>query len=375
MEMYPSGLEDRVNAENSPKRQRLNIRAAAILTLLLCFLGLSPVESRKAQPKGLLALSAGDSVTIVDVGGSISTSIETGPVGFLFPAPGGVLFAPDLIDGRTSVIDMRRIRLREVLPKLMMPRFTVWKDRYLVLAGDLLMLSYPERSLVFRMEARITRPWQIYASEDGMSMVVLERNPEGKGPSILTALDLGVRKQVFRKRYSSDFIRFAEMEKPGVLVLADRSDRRILVLDPQTLAPMHRISLSRAPTDLLAVGEVLFSSGDEEGIRRWKMERNRKGEFKVGELDSIGTGGIVMRMAISPDGIFLAAACDDGKLRVYEARKARLISELEIPPEVRDLVWVDPLQEGPLLPLWSDQGQEMPEDIRPLALRKGKQKN
>ena len=33
--------------------------------------------------------------------------LTTGPVAWLFPAPGGVLFAPDLVHGSTAVIDLR----------------------------------------------------------------------------------------------------------------------------------------------------------------------------------------------------------------------------------------------------------------------------
>jgi len=341
-----------------------------LVWLLPALMHAGMVGAKKAQPKGLLALSAGDSVVLADLRGDAVNEIETGTVGFLFPAPGGILFAPDIIHNRTTVIDLRRRSQRETLSFLRMPRFTVWKDRYLVLAGDLLMLSYPENSLIFRMKADIQSPWQLYSSEDGMSLLVLERQPDGKGPSILTALDLGVRKRVFRKSFTSDMIRFAEMSNPGVLVLADRSEKQILILEPETMTPLTKIPLVDAPTDIVAVGNVLHAAGGPDGVRRWELKRSHEGKLEIRELDPVLTGNPIERLTISPDGLFFAAAGKHSRIRIYEARKARLVREIEIPPGIRDLVWVDPLADGPLLPMWSDQGMKMPEDIRPPSLRK-----
>ena len=337
--------------------------------VLLLLLDAGPVPAKKVQPGGLLALSAGNAVVLADLRGGAVNKIETGPVGFLFPAPGGILFAPDIIHGRTTVVDLRRRRSRETLDFLRMPRFTAWKDRYLVLAGDLLMLSYPENSLIFRMKADIQSPWQLYSSEDGMSLLVLERPPDGEGPSVLTALDLGVRKEVFRKSFSADMIRFAEMSDPGVLVLADRSENQILILEPQTLVLLEVIPFGSPPTDIVAMGHVLLAAGGPDGVRRWELKKSREGKLEIQELDPVLTGNVVERLAVSPDGLFFAVG-GGSRIDVYEARKLRLLRQIEIPAGMRDLVWVDPLADGPLLPLWSDQGMKMPEDIRPPSLRK-----
>lgn len=347
------------------------------ISLLACCFGLAAVlaglgigEARKAQPVGIIAGSVGEQVFLIDAGGGVVNEIESGVVGFLFPAPGRFLFAPNLIDERTSVIDLRRRQLQESLPYLNMPRFTVWKDRYIVLAGDLLMLSYPERSLIFRMKAQVESPWQLYSSEDGMSLLVLERNPKGKGPSVLTALDLSVRKQVFRKSYQEDFIRIAVLEDLGILVVADRSRKQLLILQADTLAMLKGIPLQDEPTDILGFGNTLLESGEPDGIRHWEIDRRRDGSLKLREKKVVGPGGKVMRMAMSPDRNFFAAAGENGGLAIFEFRKCRLIREMEVPGKVRDLVWTDPMSEGPSLPMWSDRGQGMPEDLRPKSLKK-----
>lgn len=349
--------------KDRPNSRKKDLKTGVFLVILLCFSALNGLEARKVQPTGVLALSSGQHVVLANARDGRLKTIESGPVGFLFPAPGGVVFAPDLIHNRTSIIDLRLGRVKKILNFMDMPRFTVWKDRYIVLAGDLLMLSYPERSLIFRMKAEITSPWQIYSTEDGMSLLVLERAPDGGGPSALTALDLGVRKRVFRKSFSADMVRFAQMEDPGVLVLADRSGSQILVLDPTTLRPLRKFPMTEAPSDLISVGNVLYASGDGGKIRRWRLEARRDGDLKVDELDSIPTDGRVSRMAVSPDGLFFAAASARGKLQIFESRKARQVREIDIPRETRDLVWINPQEKGPILPLWSDQGHEMPEDL------------
>ena len=96
----------------------------------------SSVEAEHA-PVGLIAASSGEVVVVSDPMTGASLSFQTGPVAWLFPAPGGVVFAPDLVHGSTAVIDLRSLTTQEPLAGITMPRFGTLTDRYLVVADKL----------------------------------------------------------------------------------------------------------------------------------------------------------------------------------------------------------------------------------------------
>jgi len=342
---------------------KMRVGAVYFLTILFCFMG-EYAQAKRNTPEGLLAVSTENSVILSGMPNGELTTIDTGPVGFLFPAPGGILFAPDLVHGRTTIIDTRNLRTREVISRLIMPRFTVWKDRYLVLAEDLMVLSYPEHALVLKMDAEIMSPWQLSSTEDGMSLLVLERAVDGRGPSVISAYDLGFRQQVFRKSFESDYIAFALMTEAGMLVVADRSGKQLLFMNPVSLGVLHRIPLKNPPADIVGSTSFLFAGGEDGVISRWRIKGMKGEKPDIRVLNDILVHGSVSQLSISPDGLFLAAATTEGELEVFEIEKGRKIVSKEIPSDVRDLVWIDPLQEGPLLPLWSDRGKKMPETLR-----------
>ena len=55
-------------------------------------------------------------------------------------------------------------------------------DRYVVVAGDVLMVSYPDRAVLGTVEAEIDYPWQVVMISDSV-LLVLERGPVGEGPT------------------------------------------------------------------------------------------------------------------------------------------------------------------------------------------------
>ena len=114
----------------------------AFVFLLVLALGLSAVWAKKESPPvGLVAVSSGDVVVLADPAFGNTRSIQTGPVAWLFPAPGGTLFAPDLVHGKTTVVDLLSMSARDVIDGVTMPHFGSFPDRYVVL-GRRLLIGY-----------------------------------------------------------------------------------------------------------------------------------------------------------------------------------------------------------------------------------------
>jgi hypothetical protein len=159
------------------------LRAGGLLAA--CLLTAAAVQARGGPPTGVIAVSAGSRVSVVDPATGKAARFETGPVGWLYPGPGGRLFAPDLVHGKTVVIDLHRRRVVETLSGVTMPRFDrEVPDRYLEVAGDVFVFSFPERALLAKVPAKITRPWQVAVSRDWTTILVLERTPGSGAPPV-----------------------------------------------------------------------------------------------------------------------------------------------------------------------------------------------
>ena len=118
-------------------------------------LAVAPICSAKTtQPAGVLAASVGDSVMLVEPTSGRTITLETGPVGWLFPAPGGILFAPDVINARTSVISLIALAVVDRLDGLTMPYFSADPDRYTAITDEIVMLSYPDRAVIKTISGR-----------------------------------------------------------------------------------------------------------------------------------------------------------------------------------------------------------------------------
>ena len=325
---------------------------------LLACLWCGPTDAGKPiVPRGVLAMSSGDQVVLVDPGSSRIQSIEAGPVGFLFPAPAGILFAPDIVDNRTTVIDLQSGRVVDLLSGVTMPHFGPQKDRYLVVAGALTMVSYPERSLIFRMNGTFDRPWHVQLGPEGTTVLILERAPSGKGGSTISAVDLMHRRVVYSRAFDHDFVRFSMAPVSGVMAVVDQTTGEIVLLDTLTLAEKRRLPVPGGATDVVALsgGKMLVASGADGHLVRWKLKV--KDETLNVELeDPIVVPGRTIRLAVGPDDRLIAAATDQESLFVVDTKKGDEIGHWPIPSAFRDFKWIDTDQRGPLLPSWSDSG-------------------
>lgn len=328
--------------------------AIGLLACLWCL----PVDAGKPiVPRGVLAMSSGDQVVLVDPGSSRVQSLETGPVGFLFPAPAGILYAPDIVNNRTTVIDLQSGRVVELISGVTMPHFGPRKDRYLVVAGALTMVSFPERSLIFKIDGEFDRPWDVQLGPEGTTVLILERGPSGEGGATISAVDLIHRRIVYSKAFDHDLVRFSMVPAAGVMAVVDRTTGEIVLLSSLTLDEMRRLTVPGGATDVVALsgGEILVASGADGHLLQWKL-KVKNDELNVELEDPIVVPGRTIRLAVGPDDRLIAAATDQECLIVVDSKKGDEIGQWPIPSALRDFQWVDTDQRGPLLPSWSDSG-------------------
>ncbi len=226
------------------------LRHACVFCLSLA-LGLSAVWAKKESPPvGLIAVSGGDVVVLVDPTLGNALSIPTGPVAWLFPAPGGTLFAPDLVHGKTTVVDLRTARKLDTIDGITMPHFGDFSDRYVVLGKRVLVVSYPERAVIDIFDVRFEHPWQVAVVAGNTVLVVLERSPDGASVPVVTAMNLGNGKVSYRRPMSGDVRHFAISPRLGVIALADAGSGQVLLTDPATFS--LRASISTVPSAAIA---------------------------------------------------------------------------------------------------------------------------
>lgn len=327
--------------------------------LLLAFS--APTISARDEPAvGMLAASVGSEVILVDPTGGDMRSFSTGPVAWLFPAPGGMLFAPDLVNSRTTVIDLRTLSSRETIPGVTMPRFGPLPDRYLVLSKQLLVMSYPGRALMNRFEIPFQHPWQVEVLAENRVLFVLERLPQGGVGVSLTAVNLGEGRVVYRRPLDGDVRHFAVSPTLGLMALAAAEAGRVILTDPATLTPVETYVTGGAPVDLafvddgtvLAVAVERSDGGGEVVI--WKIKQTKKKGLERKKEWIVPLAGPPVRLASAPDGRHLAAASNSGQIQVFEVTTRSLTAAADLGAAPRDVVWCDPSVEGPLLPDWSD---------------------
>lgn len=338
----------------------MNRYAGLLLGLTALAAGSVIPDSEAAKPivpHGVMAMSAGEQVTLVQPAAPGVRSLETGTVGFLYPAPAGVLFAPDILAGRTSVIDVRSGRVVEVLSGVSLPHFGPRADRYLVVAGDLTMVSYPERSLIFRIEGEFDRPWEVLLGPEGTTVLILERLPSGEGGTTISAVDLAHRRVVYSRQFDHDLVGLTMLPEQGLMALVDRTSGDVVLLDSQTLTEIRRLSVPGQATDLGVVneGKTLVVAGAEGALHRWTLKVKKAGVVFRPEkpLPLSGRGEF---LAAGPSGRLLAVATDQGRLLVMDPIKGEEFGRWDIPKELRDFRWIDSDRRGPLRATWSDSG-------------------
>ncbi len=311
-------------------------------------------------PMGIIAVSAGDVVVLVEPASGAQKSLSSGPVGWLFPAPGGTLFAPDLVHGKTTVINLLSLATETRIDGVTMPYFGIRADRYVVLARDILIVSYPERALVTRIDIGFERPWQVEVLAEDTVLVVLERSPEGGENAVLSIVKLDEGKLVYRRPLSSDIRHFSFSPALGVMALADPEGGRVLLSHPETLATAAEFKVSGRPVDLafvehgstLAVAIERQDGGGELAI--WKIKPDKKDTLQRKKEWTVPLSGAPVRLVRSPDDRHVVVGLETKELQIVRIEKRQATRLFELPDVPRDVVWCDPLREGPLLPDWSD---------------------
>jgi len=335
----------------------------AFVFLLSLALGLSAVGAKESPPVGLVAVSGGDVVVLADPAFGNTRSIQTGPVAWLFPAPGGTLFAPDLVHGRTTVIDLRTMSARDPIDGVTMPHFGDFPDRYVVLGKRLLVVSYPERALMDSFEVRFDNPWQVAVVADNTVLLVLERSHDGGSAAVMTAVNLGEGRVVYQRSLTGDVRHFALSPKLGMMALADADSGQVVLADPATLTPRLAFFVNGKPVDLvfadggttLVVAVAREDGGGELAV--WKIKMDKKKGLQRKQERTVPLAGLPIRIAVSPDGRDVAAGLATAELQIVRVESLEMMAVAMLPAAPRDVVWCDPSVEGPTLPDWSDDDE------------------
>jgi len=344
----------------------------AVVPIIL-LLAAIPVGAKKKKevPPGVIAASVGEVVILADPDRAWEVEFDAGTVGWLFPAPSGIVFAPDLIRGQTTVLDVRGRRVLDRFDGVTMPHFGSSPDRYVVIAGELLVMSYPDRAVMSRVAVDISNPWQVILAADDSVAMVLARKPEGDPDATLVAVDLIGHRVVYRRSLTGDVRRMALSADLGLLALADANASVIQLYDPSILSPVAAFPVTGYCRDVVFLPEgmgLVAAAADSMGggeVRMWVLKR-KGGELKVKKEYHVGLRSPPVRLAVSPAGIpRVAVGLANGSIEVVNLEIETIERTIELPGEPRDVVWVDPLKEGPMLPEWSDKSPAELEIGRP----------
>jgi hypothetical protein len=329
-----------------------------VLVMSVCVAAFSTSGGDKLSD-GMLAASVGDEVVLAIPATGAILSMYTGPVGWLFPGPGGILFAPDVVNSKTTVINMRTGNVVDRMDGLSMPRFGEAPDRYIALAGEIMLVTYPERAVMASIPAAIAHPWQSIIAPDDAAMLVLERLPDGSTGVHMTTINLITRQLVYRRPLAGDIIRMALSPQLALLALADIEDRRIRLVEPATLVPIADYPTPGEPRDVAFVdnGKVLataIETTDGNGILHLGVYKQGKHGLKLKKEHTVDLGSAPVRADRSPDGGQLAVALGTGEVVIVDVDQREVVLSLQLPGTPRDLRWCDPTREGPMVPEWSD---------------------
>jgi hypothetical protein len=336
-------------------KARLTIGLAALLVAV----GVQTAAEKPAPHPGIIAASVGQTVVLADPDGAWISEFEAGTVGWLYEAPGGTLFAPDLVSGRTTVLDLIGRRVAESFDGVTMPCFGPSPDRYAVVAGDVLVVSYPERSPIARIDAGIEFPWQILVLTE-TTLLALERGPDGNGEGVMTAVDLVSREVVYRRPIAGDVRRMAFSPKWGLLALADAAADAVHLVSPANLMPVLSLKTDATPCGVGFVGHgkdlvAASTNGVGGGVLRIYGLKKAKEGLRVKKSFDVPIEGSPVRLAVSPLGTRVAVGLESGHVAIIDAKKRELTRVIKLPGIPRDVVWCDPTRPGPIVADWSDQ--------------------
>lgn len=324
-----------------------------------------PCPAKDHPPTGILAASVGDSVVLIEPVGGRTVSFDTGPVGWLFPAPGGMLFAPDVINARTTVLSLGSAAVVDKLDGLTMPHFGGSPDRYIAIAGEVILLSYPDRAVIKRIPAEIHHPWQVIVSPDDAAMLVLERLPDGSTGVHMATVNLITRQVIQSRPLAGNIVHMALSPQLGLLALADADSGQIHLVEPATLNPMASRSVAGQPLDVAFArgGGTLaaaVATGNGAGAVDLAVFKSGKKGLRLDKEFSIPLAAAPVRIDTSPAGTYVAVALEGGSVAVIDVKKRAIVGQYKLPGTPRDLRWCDIAREGPMVADWSD-GEAPPE--------------
>ena len=334
------------------------LRSIAVCTLLI--LWSSPGFAKDTTSWGILAASVGDSVVLIEPNSGTTITFETGPVGWLYPAPGGILFAPDVINNQTTVINLMSLAVVDRLEGLTMPHFATNPDRYTAITDEIVQLSYPDRAVIKTISADIAHPWQVIMAPDGAAMLILERLPDGSTGVHMTTVNLITSQVVYRRPLSGDIRHIALSPQLGLLALADAETGVVHLGEPATLAPVAAHGTDGTPVDLVFTreGKILATAvdpGDGTGILELALfKASKKKGLRLDKEFPVPLAAPPVRVAASPGGGQVAVAMEGGGVVVVDVDEREVVATAKLPGTPRDLRWCDPTREGPMIPDWSD---------------------
>ncbi len=342
-----------------------------LVAVVVSSLGLAAAAVAADPPFGVVVASAGDAVLLVDPASGGTRTLATGPVGLLFPAPGGLLFAPDVIHGTTTVVDLRLGRVAETLPGVTMPWFGALLDRYLAFGDEALMVSYPERAVMFKLPVRVANPFQIEVAGNQTAALVLARRPDRPNePAHLIALDLTSRTLAYDIELPGQVVSMHMAVPLGLVFLTEQAGARIVAVDPSTQTTVVELRASGSPVGAvtvldgrtLAVAERRSVGGKVSGaLLLWKLDMSDEG-LVVKKAREVALPEAPVRLAADPSGRWLAIGLESGAIAIVDSDKRVVVAIAPGSGPIRDLRWCDPSIPGPPVPAWSDE-QPQPLDF------------
>jgi len=336
----------------------MNLQRPLALALALAALVL-PAAAKDDPTPSVLAASVGNSVVAADPSSGQTVEFDTGPVGWLYPGPGGMLFAPDVINSRTTVINLRALSVVDRMDGLTMPYFGENPDRYVAIAGEVVVLSYPERAAIARIPAEISNPWHVIIAPDDAAILILQRLPDGSTGVHMSTINLITRQVAYRRPLAGDIVHMALSPQLGFLALADIETERVRFVEPATLTPMADHPVEGRPLDVAFVhgGKILataIATPEGAGILELALFKSTKKGIKLEKEHTIALPAAPVRIAGSPSGDRVAVALDNNTITIIDVDKREITATAELPGTPRDLRWCDLTREGPMIPEWSD---------------------
>jgi len=317
-----------------------------------------PATAKEDPPTGILAASAGEKLFLINPATGVAKSLEVGMVAWLFPAPGGILFAPDLTRGRTTVVDLRKQVVTGRLDGVTMPHFGEAPDRYIVVAGKVLVVSWPGRTLLGEVPAEIRHPWQVILLPGDLQMLVLERRHDGQGGVRLWFVDL-LDRRVVRKADLDPGVRSMTMVPAlGMLALAGGAGG-VRMLAGGSFEPVAVIPCGGSVEGVAAGGtwgkKLLTVAVATEGggrLERFRLKL-KKGELTWKVQKGLDLEAPPVALAASPLRLWVAVALKTGRIAIAGLEEGEEVASAVLPEAPRDLVWCEPGIPGPLVVPWT----------------------